>query len=52
MWVKFLYYLTTETDIMDEWDFPRFQFKVIFERVSYIATIPRLVWIKKNMASY
>ena len=31
---------TTETDVMDERDFARFEFKMSFERMSHIAQLP------------
>ena len=32
-----------ETDVMDQWDFTRFEFKTSFGQISYIAQYPRLL---------
>ena len=43
---------TTETDVMDERYFVRFEFTVIFERISYIAQQPCFVFYEQVALSF
>ena len=43
---------TTEVDVMDEWDFVRFEFQISFRRISYIAQHPQAAMMTLGTLDY